>query len=87
MGARVRAYPVGIDCAHDALQTVPFRQLRRVAQRVCRELETCRLVFGWASAIDRMDYTKGINEKFLAIERLLEMHSGVQRTLRVRAGR
>jgi trehalose 6-phosphate synthase len=39
---------------------------------VCRELNLppgVRLGVG----VDRMDYTKGINEKFLAIERLLEM--------------
>ena len=41
--------------------------------RVCRDLQLpagVRVGVG----IDRLDYTKGINEKFLAIERLLEMH-------------
>ena len=66
----VRAYPVGIDCAHDALQSVPSAP--RCRELVCRELNLpvgARIGVG----IDRMDYTKGINEKFLAIERLLEM--------------
>ena len=66
----VRAYPVGIDCVHDALQSAPPAASCR--ERVCRELNLpagVRLGVG----IDRMDYTKGINEKFLAIERLLEM--------------
>ena len=65
----VRAYPVGVDCAHDALQSAPSAAACR--ERVCRELNLpagVRLGVG----IDRMDYTKGINEKFLAIERLLE---------------
>jgi trehalose 6-phosphate synthase len=65
----VRAYPVGIDCAHDALQSAPSAAACR--EQVCRQLELpagVRLGVG----VDRMDYTKGIHEKFLAIERLLE---------------
>ena len=65
----VRAYPVGIDCAHDALLSTPSAAACR--ERVCRELDLAagvRLGVG----IDRMDYTKGINEKFQTIERLLE---------------
>jgi trehalose 6-phosphate synthase len=66
----VRAYPVGIDSAHEALQRTPSPDACR--DQVCRELDLApgiRLGVG----VDRMDYTKGINEKFLAIERLLEM--------------
>jgi trehalose-6-phosphate synthase len=66
----VRAYPVGIDCAHDALRSAPSAAVCR--EQVCRALNLpagVRLGVG----IDRMDYTKGINEKFLAIERLLEV--------------
>jgi trehalose-6-phosphate synthase len=65
----VRAYPVGIDCAHEALQSTPSPADCR--DQVCRELNLpagARLGVG----IDRMDYTKGINEKLLAIERLLD---------------
>jgi trehalose 6-phosphate synthase len=65
----VRVYPVGIDCAHAALRSTPSPAACR--ERACRELDlpaNVRLGVG----IDRMDYTKGINEKFLAIERLLE---------------
>jgi len=65
----VRAYPVGVDCAHDALQSAPSAAACR--ESVCRQLnlpQDVRLGVG----IDRMDYTKGINDKFLAIERLLE---------------
>ena len=65
----VRAYPVGIDCAHEAMQSAPSAAACR--ERVYRDLGVAadvRLGVG----IDRMDYTKGINEKFLAIERLLE---------------
>lgn len=66
---RVRPYPVGVDCAHDAMRALPDPAACREA--VCRDLGLpagVRLGVG----IDRMDYTKGINEKFLAIERLLD---------------
>jgi trehalose 6-phosphate synthase len=66
----VRAYPVGVDCARGALRSLPSAASCR--EQVCREFglpSGFRLGVG----IDRMDYTKGINEKFLAIERVLEM--------------
>jgi trehalose 6-phosphate synthase len=65
----VRAYPVGIDCTHAAVASAPSARLCR--EHVSRALDLpadVRLGVG----VDRMDYTKGINEKFLAIERLLE---------------
>jgi len=66
----VRAYPVGIDADHDALRSAP--PVNECRERVYRDLGLAgdvRLGVG----IDRMDYTKGINQKFLAIERLLEL--------------
>ena len=65
----VRAYPVGIDCAHDALTSTASAAACR--EQVCRELSV-PVGVGLGVGIDRLDYTKGINEKFLAIERLLE---------------
>ncbi len=65
----VRAYPVGVDCAHEAIQSAPAAALCR--EQVCRDFELPAGV-QVGVGIDRMDYTKGINEKFLAIERLLE---------------
>jgi trehalose 6-phosphate synthase len=65
----VRAYPVGIDCADHLLRSLPPAAACR--EQVRRELglpADASLGVG----IDRMDYTKGINEKLLAIERLLE---------------
>jgi trehalose 6-phosphate synthase len=70
----VRVYPVGVDCASVALEATPDPATCRA--RICRELDLpagVRLGVG----VDRMDYTKGINEKFLAIERLLEMQPGL----------
>jgi trehalose 6-phosphate synthase len=71
----VRAYPVGINCNHDALlRTPPPAECR---ERIYRDLglnNDIRLGLG----IDRLDYTKGIHEKFLAIEGLLESHGDVR---------
>ncbi len=66
----VRAYPVGIDCSHAAMQSAPSPASCR--ERVFRDLDLPDGI-GLGIGVDRMDYTKGINEKFLAIERLLEM--------------
>jgi trehalose 6-phosphate synthase len=65
----VRAFPVGVDCADEVMRSVPSSAACR--EQVCRELglpADVRLGVG----IDRMDYTKGITQKFLAIEQLLD---------------
>jgi trehalose 6-phosphate synthase len=67
----VRVWPVGVDGGNEVIQSTPSPAECR--ERLCRELglpQDVRLGVG----IDRMDYTKGINEKFLAVERLLESH-------------
>ena len=68
---QVRAYPVGVEWANPFVRATPAAKACRA--RVCRDLQLpagVRVGVG----VDRLDYTKGINEKFLAIERLLEMH-------------
>lgn len=65
----VRDYPVGIEWDNDAVRATPGRDACR--SHVLGELNLgtdVRLGVG----IDRLDYTKGIEEKFLAVERLLE---------------
>ena len=65
----VRAYPVGIEWANRVVRDLPSPAACR--EQVCRDLQLpagVRLGVG----IDRLDYTKGINEKFLAIEHLLD---------------
>jgi trehalose 6-phosphate synthase len=72
---RVRAYPVGIDWSAPAAFEVPTTAACR--ERVRRDLrlpDGIRLGVG----VDRLDYTKGINEKFLAVERLLECQAGLR---------
>lgn len=64
----VRAYPVSVEWPNRlAFQSPPVETCRAVVRR---ELPPdVRLAVG----VDRLDYTKGINEKFLAVERLLEL--------------
>jgi trehalose 6-phosphate synthase len=67
---RIRAYPVGIEWANEFVRTAPAIDACR--ERAWRDFQLgdhVRLAVG----IDRLDYTKGINQKFLAIERLLEI--------------
>ena len=66
---RVRAYPVGVEWSNSAVSAAPTPAVCR--DRVLADLRlppSVRLGVG----VDRLDYTKGINEKFLAVERLLE---------------
>jgi trehalose 6-phosphate synthase len=67
----VRFYPVSIEWPSRPAVEAP--DVATCRQSVRRELDLdarVRLAVG----VDRLDYTKGINEKFLAIERLLETH-------------
>jgi trehalose 6-phosphate synthase len=66
----VRAYPVGVDCGSPLLRSTPAPAVCRA--RICRELSLpsqVRLAVG----VDRLDFTKGIDGKLLAVERLLKM--------------
>jgi trehalose-6-phosphate synthase len=68
---RVRAYPVGVEWDSEVVRATPPASACR--QRLCEELglpSNLRLGVG----VDRLDYTKGIPQKFLAIERLLDRH-------------
>jgi trehalose 6-phosphate synthase len=65
----VRAYPVGVDWANPLLRTTPAPAACRT--RVCRDLGLPSDVL-LGIGIDRLDYTKGINEKLLAVEHLLK---------------
>jgi trehalose 6-phosphate synthase len=66
----IRAYPVSIVWPNGWVEKAP--PIEACRETVCRELRLpadVRLGVG----VDRLDYTKGIEEKFLAIERLLEL--------------
>ena len=67
----VRAYPASIEWPNRwARQSPPVDVCRRTIREHCHLHLDARLAVG----VDRLDYTKGIREKFLAVERLLEMH-------------
>ena len=66
---RIRTYPVGVEWPSPIARELPDASVCR--QAVCRELhlpDGMQLVAG----VDRLDYTKGLNEKLLAIENLLD---------------
>jgi trehalose 6-phosphate synthase len=67
----VRNYPVSIEWPNRwARQSPPVSTCRESVRRQLGLPLDVRLGVG----IDRLDYTKGINEKFLAVERLLQSH-------------
>jgi trehalose 6-phosphate synthase len=68
----VRTYPVSIEWPNRWVAASPDVETCR--ETVCRELHL-RSDLRLGVGVDRFDYTKGIEEKFLAIERLLELHS------------
>jgi trehalose 6-phosphate synthase len=71
----IRAYPVSIEWPNRWIAQAPSIETCR--ETVYRELHLSsdvRLGVG----VDRLDYTKGIEEKFLAIERLLESYPALR---------
>lgn len=67
----VRAYPVSVEWpSRWACQSPPVETCRAVVRRQLHVPPDVRLAVG----VDRLDYTKGIEEKFLAVARLLELH-------------
>jgi trehalose 6-phosphate synthase len=67
---RVRAYPISIAWPEDDSQWPSIADCRR-SLRSQLSLGTDGLI---AVGVDRLDYTKGIEERFLSVERLLERH-------------
>jgi trehalose 6-phosphate synthase len=67
---RVRAYPISIAWPEDDTQWPSIADCRRhIRSRVALDADAFVAV-----GVDRLDYTKGIEERFLAVERLLERH-------------
>jgi trehalose 6-phosphate synthase len=65
--AKAAAYPVGIDTkAFAALAASP------VVRRLTADLAARHRGSAWIAGVDRLDYTKGLPERFLAMETLLE---------------
>ncbi|HKE83360.1 MAG TPA: trehalose-6-phosphate synthase [Vicinamibacterales bacterium] len=71
----VRVYPVGVEWNNPIVRATPSVESCRAEIIQTHQLPAdVRLGVG----IDRLDYTKGINEKFLAIERLLARHPEIR---------
>jgi trehalose 6-phosphate synthase len=67
----VHAYPVSVEWpSRWACQSPSIETCRHAVRRQLHLRPDTRLCVG----VDRLDYTKGINEKLLAVERLLELH-------------
>ena len=67
----VRVYPVGIEWNNEVVRRTPARKACR--DRVWREFDLGpEALLG--VGVDRLDYTKGIREKFLTVERLLDTY-------------
>ncbi|MEY2668277.1 MAG: hypothetical protein RJA59_915, partial [Pseudomonadota bacterium] len=67
----VRAYPISVEWPSRWLERAP--PVARCREEVRAELELpadARIGLG----VDRLDYTKGITDRLLAVERLLELH-------------
>jgi hypothetical protein len=66
----VRRYPISIEWPPAALQLqAPVAECRKRVRERLGLAESVKLGVG----VDRLDYTKGILERFMAIERLLEL--------------
>ena len=73
----VRPFPISVDLADlPGTPAVPFNSEEERA-KIFRELGMDAIFLG--VGVDRVDYTKGILERFLAIERLLETYPVYQR--------
>jgi trehalose 6-phosphate synthase len=72
----VDAYPIGIDVGEAEEQAAASVRSSAV-QRLARDVSDCALVIG----ADRLDYSKGLPERFRAIETLLERHPDTHRHL------
>jgi trehalose 6-phosphate synthase len=67
----VRPYPISIEWPVHWLATVPSRAECRASIIAEHNLQPDALL---GVGVDRLDYTKGVEERFLAVERLLEQH-------------
>jgi trehalose 6-phosphate synthase len=67
----VRAVPIGID-VDDFERIASSKDVEARVRRIRDAHGRTQLLFG----ADRLDYTKGIRERILSVERLLELHPG-----------
>jgi trehalose 6-phosphate synthase len=74
---RVRPYPISVALQEKAPSPEPVRSMSDEAASLCNELGIIATVLG--VGVDRIDYTKGILERFRGIEHFLETYPSYQR--------
>jgi trehalose 6-phosphate synthase len=72
---RIGVYPVGVDWENATVRSTPPADVCR--SNVRRDFDLSDSVY-LGVGVDRLDYTKGLNEKFLAIERALEWYPSLR---------
>ncbi len=71
----VRPYPISLEWPVHWLRSVPSPEECRASVITEHGLDADALL---GVGVDRLDYTKGVEERFLAVERLLEQHPELQ---------
>jgi len=74
---RVRPYPISVALHENGQSLQPVRSMSDEAAAICDELGISATVLG--VGVDRIDYTKGILERFRGIEHFFELHPSYQR--------
>lgn len=74
---RVRPYPISVAQQEDENPSQPRRTMSEERAAICNELGIQTALLG--VGVDRVDYTKGILERFRGIERFLELYPAFQR--------
>jgi trehalose 6-phosphate synthase len=76
---RVRPYPISVGLQENghSNEAAPVRSMHEECAQLCNELNISATLLG--IGVDRVDYTKGILERFRGIERFLELYPSYQR--------
>ena len=74
---RVRPYPISVAPPENGQSAHPTRTAAQESAALCNELDISATLLG--VGVDRVDYTKGILERFRGIELFLELYPSYQR--------
>src|SRR6202040_264197 len=74
---RVRPYPISVAPQENGHSAHPTRTAAQESAALCNELDISATLLG--VGVDRVDYTKGILERFRAIELFFELYPSYQR--------
>jgi alpha,alpha-trehalose-phosphate synthase [UDP-forming] len=74
---RVRPYPISVSMSENGHSADDAKSPNELVTQICNDLNIQASVLG--VGVDRVDYTKGILERFRGIEKFLEMNPSYQR--------